>query len=317
MANRRLNGKLVTLFGGGGFVGRYIAQLLLADGARLRVAEREPKSAYAIRALGSLGQVQFVPADITKPHTVAAACVGADIVINLVGTLDGDFEAVHVKGAENVAKAAKAAGADRLVHFSALGAALDSPSAYGRTKAEGEAAVRKAFPEATILRPSFIFGQEDKFTNRFAEYFRGLNLMPIIMGGTKMQPVYVEDVARAAHASVIDPDNAAGNTYELGGPEITSMRGLLFWIGRASQQTVYPLTIPDSISGLLAKATGWLPGAPITYDQWLMLQKDNVVSEGAKTLTNFGLTPTPLSAVADSWMVQYRPYGRFSAKARA
>lgn len=317
MANRRLNGKLVTLFGGGGFVGRYIAQLLLADGARLRVAEREPKSAYAIRALGSLGQVQFVPADITKPNTVAAACAGADIVINLVGTLDGDFEAVHVKGAENVAKAAKAAGADRLVHFSALGASLDSSSAYGRTKAQGEAAVRAIFPEATILRPSFIFGQEDKFTNRFAEYFRGLNLMPIIMGGTKMQPVYVEDVARAALAAIIDPDNAAGNTYELGGPETTTMRGLLFWVGRASQQTVYPVTIPDSISGLLAKMTGWIPGAPITYDQWLMLQKDNVVSEGAKTLADLNILPTPLSVVADGWMVQYRPYGRFSAKARA
>lgn len=317
MANRRLNGKLVTLFGGGGFVGRYIAQLLLADGARLRVAEREPKSAYAIRALGSLGQVQFVPADITKPNTVAAACAGADIVINLVGILNGDFEAVHVKGAENVAKAAKAAGADRMVHFSALGADLDSPSAYGRSKAEGEAAVRAAFPDATILRPSFIFGQEDKFTNRFAEYFCGFNAMPIVMGGTKMQPVYVEDVARAVHAAVVDPDNAAGNIYELGGPETTTMRGLLFWIGRACQQTVYPITIPDSISGLIAKATGWLPGAPITYDQWLMLQKDNVVADGAKTLTDLGVTPTPMSAVADSWMVQYRPHGRFDVKAKA
>lgn len=317
MANRRLNGKLVTLFGGGGFVGRYVAQLLLAEGARLRVAEREPKSAYAIRALGSLGQVQFVPADITKPNTVAAACVGADIVINLVGILSGDFEAVQAKGAGNVAKAAKAAGADRMVHFSAIGADATSESAYGRTKGEGEAAVRAAFPEATILRPSFIFGQEDKFTNRFAEYFRGLNLMPIVMGGTKMQPVYVEDVARAVLTAVVDPDLAAGNTYELGGPETTTMRGLLFWIGKASHQTVYPLTIPDSISGLIAKATGWLPGAPITYDQWLMLQKDNVVAPGAQNLTDLGITPTPMSAVADSWMVQYRPHGRFGVKAKA
>ncbi len=199
--------------------------------------------------------------------------------------------------------------------MSALGADSDSPSAYGRSKSEGEAAVRSAFPEATILRPSIVFGREDKFINRFAGYFRGLNLMPIVMGGTKLQPVYVEDVAQAALAAMLNQD-ARGQTYELGGPEISTMKSLLHWIGRATGQTVYPLDIPDAISGLVASLTGWLPGAPITKDQWLMLQKDNVVAAGAKTLEDLGVAATPIAAVAPGWLVQYRPSGRFSTKLR-
>lgn len=317
MSDRQLNEKMVTIFGGGGFVGRYIAQVLLAEGARVRIAERHPKDAFTIRPLGNLGQTQFVPADITKPDTIAAACTGANIVINLVGVMGRQMEAVNAVGAGNVAKAAKAAGAATLIHVSAIGADPESPSVYGRTKGEGEAAVRAAFPEATILRPSIIFGREDKFINRFAGYFRGLNLMPIIMGSTKLQPVYVEDVAQAVRAAILGGTATQGQIFELGGPEVSSMKSLLHWIGRATGQTVYPLDIPDAVSGLMATLTGWLPGAPITRDQWLMLQKDNVVASGAKGLSDLGVTPTPIRAVADGWLVQYRASGRFSTKVRA
>ncbi len=316
MANRQLLGKVATIFGGGGFLGRYVAEALLAEGALVRIAERTPDSAFYIRPLGNLGQTQFVPADITKPDTVAAACTGADIVINLVGILKGDFDAVHVTGAANVARAARVAGAQHLIHVSAIGAEAESASAYGRSKAAGEAEVRAAFPDATILRPSILFGREDKFINRFAGYFAGLNLMPIVMGGTKLQPVFVADVAEAVLAAVLNP-TARGETYELGGPEVSTMKGLLFWIGRATGQTVYPLTIPDGISGLVASLTGWLPGAPITKDQWLMLQRDNVVAPGARTLADLGVAATPIAAVADGWLVQYRDRGRFGQKVRA
>ena len=317
MAHRQLNGKLVTIFGGGGFIGHYVAQLLMDEGARIRIAERQPKDAYAIRPLGKLGQTQFVPADVTKPDTVAAACAGADIVINLVGTIAGDFDGVNARGAKHIAEAAKAHGVQHLVHVSALGADATSEAAYARTKGEGEAAVRAAFPEAVILRPSIVFGREDKFINKFAGYFSGLNLMPIVMGKTRLQPVYVEDVAQAVRAAILEAPATHGQTYELGGPEISTMKGLLFWIGRATGQTVYPLDIPDFISGLAARLTGWLPGAPVTYEQWQMLQKDVVVSEGAKTLADLGVSATPIAAVAEPWLVQYRTNGRFGNKARA
>lgn len=316
MANRQLNGKLVTIFGGGGFVGRYVAQALLREGALVRIAERNPTDAFEIRPLGNLGQTQFVPCDITMADTVAAACSGAYAVVNLVGVIGAGADAINHVGAANVAKAATAAGVSALVHISAIGADANSPSDYGRSKGEGEAAVRAAFPDAILLRPSIIFGREDKFINLFAGYFSGLNLMPIVMGGTKLQPVYVDDVARAVASALANPSKA-GATYELGGPEVSTMKSLLHWIGRATGQTVYPLDIPDAVSGLMSKAIGWLPGAPITHDQWLMLQQDNVVATGAKGLTDLGVTPTPIAAVADGWLVQYRKHGRFGAKARA
>lgn len=317
MANRQLNGKLVTIFGGGGFIGRYVAQLLMDEGARIRIAERQPRDAYAIRPLGKLGQTQFVPADVTKPDTVAAACAGADIVINLAGVIAGDFDGVNARGAKYIAEAAKTHGVAHLVHVSALGADATSEAAYARTKGEGEAAVRAAFPQAVILRPSIVFGREDKFINKFAGYFSGLNLMPIVMGQTKLQPVYVEDVAQAVRAAILNASTANGETFELGGPEISTMKGLLFWIGRATGQTVYPVDIPDFLSGLGARLIGWLPGAPVTYEQWLMLQKDVVVSDGAKTLADLGVAATPIAAVAEPWLVQYRTNGRFGKKARA
>lgn len=303
--------RLVTLFGGGGFLGRYVAQELLKTGVRVRVAERDPSDAFFLKPLGTLGQIQFVPASVTKSATVAHAVEGADAVVNLVGILKGDFDAIHRKGAANVAAAARAAGADALVHVSAIGADPESPSAYGRSKGEGEAAVRAAFPAATIVRPSVIFGQEDGFLNRFAA-LQGAPVVPVLRGEVKFQPVWVADVARAIAAAVLDPGAHAGKTYELGGPEVVTMAGINEWLAKATGRSPNFVPVPDFAGGILATLMGLLPGAPITRDQWLMLQRDNVVSPGAMGLEAFGIAPAPMEAVAPTWLVQYRPHGRFA-----
>jgi uncharacterized protein YbjT (DUF2867 family) len=303
--------RLVTLFGGGGFLGRYVAQELLKAGARVRIAERDPSDAWFLKPLGGLGQTQFVPASITKPATVAHAIQGSDSVVNLVGILKGDFDSVHRKGAANVAEAAKAAGVESLVHVSAIGADSESPSAYGRSKGEGEAAVRAAYPGATIVRPSIVFGQEDGFLNRFAP-MQAMPFVPVLRGAVKFQPVWVADVARAIAAAALDPGAHAGKTYELGGPEVVTMAELNAWLAKATGHNPTHVPIPDAVGGILATVAGALPGAPITRDQWKMLQADNVVAPGAKGLEAFGIKPTPMEAVAAAWLVRYRPHGRFA-----
>ncbi|KKC25865.1 complex I NDUFA9 subunit family protein [Sphingomonas sp. SRS2] len=303
--------RLITLFGGGGFLGRYVAQELLKAGARVRIAERDPSDAWFLKPLGGLGQIQFVPASVTKPASIAHAVEGADAVINLVGILKGDFDAIQRKGAGNVAAAARAAGADTLVHISAIGADPESPSAYGRSKGEGEAAVRAAFPEATIIRPSVVFGQEDGFLNRFAA-MQAMPFVPVLRGGVKFQPVWVADVARAIAAAATSPAVHGGQTYELGGPEVVTMAGLNEWLAKATGREPNFVPVPDFAGAILATLMGMVPGAPITRDQWLMLQKDNVVSPGAKGIEAFGIAPTPMEAVAPGWLVQYRPNGRFA-----
>ncbi len=310
-----LNGKLITVFGGGGFVGRYVVETLLRSGARVRVAGRNLKSAWFLKALGNLGQVQFVAADITRPETLAGAVAGADAVVNLVGILKGDFDAIQRAGAQNVAEAAKKAGATGFVQMSAIGADPASPSKYGRTKAQGEAAVRKAFPQATILRPSIIFGREDGFVNRFAGMISLAPAIPVMRGDTKFQPIFVGDVAHAVAKAIANPEQHAGKTHALGGPEIFSMKQINEWIAGAIGRKRLFIDVPDPIGGLMARVTGFLPGAPITWDQWLMLQKDNIVETGEAGLAAFNITPTPLETVAPAWLVQYRRHGRFGKKA--
>jgi len=227
----------------------------------------------------------------------------------------GDFDAVHRQGAANVAAAARSAGVETLVHMSAIGADPESASDYGRTKGKGEAAIRAAFPAAVILRPSIIFGREDQFINRFAGLIRMLPVIPIIGGATKFQPVFVGDVAHAVAAIVNDPEAHAAKTYELGGPEIMTMTEVNRWIAEATGHERPMLELPDEVSGLLATMTGWLPGAPITRDQWLMLQSDNIVGVKARGLGALGIAPTPLEAVAPGWLVQYRKHGRFGVAA--
>ena len=306
--------RVVTLFGGGGFLGRYAAQALFRTGARVRVAQRDPRGAFFLKPLGALGQSQFVAADIRDPDAVRAAVRGSHAVVNLVGILKGDFEGVHVDGARNVAEAAAEAGAASLVHVSAIGADAEGESGYGRSKGEGEEAVRAAFPSATILRPSVLFGREDNFINRFAGMARLSPVLPVIRGQTKFQPVYAADVGRAVAAAALDPKSHGGETYELGGPEVLTMRELMEWICRTTGRNRTLVDVPDPVARMLARAFGWLPGAPITWDQWLMLQKDNVAAQGTKGLEAFGLSKTPLVAVSEGWLTSYRRAGRFAAK---
>ena len=304
--------QVITLFGGGGFLGRYVAQELLRRGVRLRIAERDPRRALYLRPQAAIGQIQFLAADVTRPDTVARALAGADAVVNLVGTLAGDFDAVHVDGARNIAQAAAAAGATRMVQLSAIGADPASPSAYGRSKASGEAAVREALPGATILRPSVVFGREDAFINRFARMATN-PILPVVAPNTRLQPVYVADVAQAVLAALESPKLHGGQTYALGGPDTLTMAALMRWIAQATGRRPRIVELPDAVGGLLAS----LPGVPITRDQWAMLGRDNVVPEGAFGLAALGVAPTPLAAVAGDWLVQYRRNGRFAKKALA
>ncbi|MEO5612191.1 MAG: complex I NDUFA9 subunit family protein [Sphingomicrobium sp.] len=304
--------ELVTVFGGSGFIGRYVCEMLLKSGVRVRVAGRNPRGAYFIQPLGHVGQLGFVRADITKAASAARAVAGARAVINLPGVLKGRFEAVHVTGARHVAEAARDAGAAALVHISAIGADAQSQSAYGRSKGEGEAAVRAAFPTATIIRPSLVFGPEDQLTNRFAG-LAGLPFLPVIAPRTRFQPVYVRDLANTIAKAALDPGQYGCSTYEIGGPRVMTMRELTEAILEASGQATDLVDMPDFAASMLSRF-GFLPGAPLTRDQWLMLQSDNVVAPGALGLEAFGIRPTPLGAVAHEWLSRFHKGGRFAGR---
>ena len=280
-------------------------------GARVRIAQRNPHSAAFLKPLGNLGQTQFAAADIRDAASVARVVQGSDAVISLVGSF-ANMDAVQHQGAAHVANACAAAGITRLVHVSAIGANVDSAAVYGRSKGQGEAAVRAAVPGAVILRPSTVFGREDQFVNRFAGLIRMLPIVPVVAGQARFQPVYVGDVAAAATAALGDA-RAAGRTFELGGPEILSMAALMQWIAAAIGRRPAFVPMPDAAAAAMARLTGWAPGAPLTWDQWLMLQGDTVVADGAATLADLGVSATPLAAVAPEWLVAYRRHGRFAA----
>lgn len=309
--------KTIVLFGGGGFLGRAVAQELFARGYRVRIAQRAPRLAYAVRALGGLGCSQFAACDITDAGDVAKVLRGACGAVNLVGLLKGDMVAAHVTGAHNIAQAAAAAGLDALVQVSAIGADAKSDSAYGRTKGEGELAVRAAFPQATIVRPSIIFGRDDQFTNRFARLISAAPVVPVIRGNAKFQPVSVGDVARAIALAVTQPGTFGGETYELGGPDTLSMAEIMHWIAQETGHTPAFVPLPDAAAKMIATLTGWAPGAPITADQYKMLLHDTIVSADAKGFAAFGIRPTPLAALAPAWLVRYRRHGRFAKPASA
>lgn len=312
---QNLKGKLVTVFGGSGFLGRYVTQALLAQGARLRVAGQSTVSGQHLKVLGNLGQVQLIAADVCKPASLARAVAGADMAVNLVGSFD-NLNAVQHLGAANVAKAAAAAGCSALAHISAIGADAQSAAEYGRSKAAGEAAVLKAFPAAVILRPSIVFGREDAFVNRFAGLIRMLPVVPVIGAATQFQPVFVGDVARAV-TSVLQDTAYAGATLELGGPQVLTMRALNEWIAAAIGRDPMFVDVPDFAAHALARGTGWMPGAPITLDQFRMLGSDNIVSAGKDGLAIMDIAATPLDAVAHDWLNIYRKHGRFGGRAAA
>jgi uncharacterized protein YbjT (DUF2867 family) len=304
------NEQLVTIFGGDGFIGRYVCEYLFKTGVRVRIASRDPRNSYFLQPLAQVGQFGFEQADITKADSVRNAVKSATAVINLVGIVGRRMDAVHVDGARNVAEAAREAGARSLVHISATAADPDSQSNYGRTKGEGETALRQAFPEATIIRPSLVFGPEDDLTNRFAAMAR-LPVLPVIAANRNFQPVYVRDLARAIGMAALDPGRFAGKTYEIGGPQVMSMVELHRAILELTGQDPEIVHMPDFVTGLIARL-GFLPGAPITQDQWMMLQRDNIVSGKLPGLKAFGIEPTPLAAVGIEWLGRFNRGGRFT-----
>lgn len=312
-------GDLYTVFGGSGFIGRYVVQQLAAHGHRVRVAVRNPNLALFLKPSGAVGQIQLVQANVRNAESVARAVAGADGVVNLVGLLGESghqtFKDVQAEGAATVARAAAAAGVRAFVQMSAIGADAASPARYAQTKAEAEAAVRAALPQATILRPSVVFGPEDDFLNRFARLARMLPVMPVVAGDTRFQPVYVADVAAAVVTALEAPAEVGGHSFELGGPRTYTMRELLAYILDETMLDRPLVEVPMAAASLLAGLTGWLPGAPLTSDQLKMLARDNVVSPTSADLRALGVSPTPLEAIAPSYLVQYRPKGRFSTKA--
>ena len=304
--------QLVTIFGGAGFIGRYVCEFLFKSGVRVRVASRDPRNDYFLQPLAQVGQFGFEKADITHAASVRNAVKSATAVINLCGVFGRAMHAVHVDGARNVAEAARDAGAAALVHVSAIGASLESQSAYGRTKAEGEQAVREAFPGATVIRPSLVFGPEDNLTNRFAAMAR-LPVLPVIAARRNFQPVYVRDVAQAIAIAALDPRRFGGETYEIGGPQMMSMVELHRAILEITGQKPDLTPLPDFAGNLLSRF-GWIPGAPLTRDQWLMLQRGNVPSGSQPGLEAFGIRPTPLAAVGMEWLGRFHKGGKFAGR---
>lgn len=305
---------LVTVFGGGGFIGRYVCEMLLKKGVRLRVAQRDAKAAFFLQPLGEMGQLEIVRADVTNPASVAAAVAGSQAVINLVAIMGGRMHAVNATGAGHVATAAAAAGISTLVHISAIGADPDGASLYAQSKGHGEAAVRAAFPPATVIRPSLVFGPEDQLTNRFAGLLAMLPLYPVIAPKTRFQPVYVRDLAQAIAAAVLDPAQHRAKTYEIGGPQVMTMRELTAAIAAAAGQNTELVDMPDFVASLVSRF-GFLPGAPLTRDQWISLQSDNVVGDDKSGLAAFAIDPVALAAVAPDWLGRFREGGRFAATA--
>ena len=307
-----LKEELVTVFGGGGFIGRYVCESLLRSGVRIRIAQRHPRKAHFLQPLAQVGQLGFVEADIRRCASVNGAVRGATAVINLPGVFGKKMWGVHVEGARNVAEACTGNGVQALVHVSAIGADAMSDSDYGRTKSEGENAVRAAFPKATIIRPSLVFGPEDELTNRFAAMGR-LPVLPVLAARTRFQPVYVRDLARAIALAARKPEVHAGKTYEIAGPQPMSMIELHREIFASSGQNPDLIELPN-IAGKFLSLFGWLPGAPLTADQWKMLQRDNVPSGKQPGLEAFGIEPTPLAAVGEEWLGRFNRGGRFAAR---
>ena len=315
--------RLVTIYGGSGFVGRYIARRMAKEGWRVRVAVRRPNDALFVKPYGVPGQVEPVLCNIRDDASVRAAMLGADAVVNCVGILSESgrnrFDAVQAEGAGRVARIAADLGVAHLVQLSAIGADAASDSAYARTKAAGEAAVLGAFPAAVILRPSVIFGQEDQFFNRFAGMARMGPVLPVVGAGTRFQPVYVDDVARAAVMGVVG--DAAPGIYELGGPDVLSFRDLMHKMLEVIQRRRLILNVPFFVARLMGGAfdllqtltLGLLENKTLTRDQVKNLSRDNVVATGAKGFADLGIAPTSIDSVLPEYLWRYRPSGQYAA----
>lgn len=317
---------LITVFGASGFVGRHVVRALAKAGYRVRAAVRRPGTAHFLRPMGVVGQVQVVQANVRYKATVEKALEGADGVVNLVGVLAESgaqsFEALQARAPGVIAAAAAAKGIERFVHVSALGADADSPSAYARTKAAGEAAVRAALPGAVVVRPSIVFGPEDGFFNRFAQMAKISPVLPLFGGGkTKYQPVYVADVAEAIVRALTDEAHR-GATFELGGPLAYSFEELMAEVLGVTQRSRVLLPLPYFVAqaiALVSAPLGLVTAPPLTFDQIRLLKIDNVVSSGtgAKTFADLGIAPTALEVILPTYLTRFRKAGQFTMPSAA
>lgn len=311
-----MNGELVTVFGGSGFIGRTLVQHLAKAGYRVRVAVRRPNNALFLKPLGDLGQVHLAQANLRNQASVDAAVKDADHVVNLVSVLNQSgpqtFENLHVKAPGLIAEACAAEGVKSFVQISAIGADEESNSKYARTKARGEQAVREKFANATIIRPSVVFGPDDQFFNKFAKVAKIFRMLPVICGDTKMQPVYVGNVADAI-LRAIESDDAPGKTYEIGGPRVYTFRELLTMVNKYTKQNVPLIPIPTQLAYVQAFFLGMLPNPLLTIDQVRLLEKNNIVSEGMPGLNDLGVRATPVEAIIPNYLVQHRPTGQFKS----
>ena len=309
-SSKALDGKLVVLMGGSGFIGNYVAQALLERGARVRIASRNPERAFKLKPLANLGQLQFARCDATDRQSVERCIAGANAVVNLVGSFEGDLYKLMGEAPGWMAEAAMAEGASAFVHVSAIAAepAEETEIAYAGAKKMGEERVLAAFPNATILRPSILFGKDDEFVNMFAGLIARLPVLPVFGPDAKLQVVYVDDVAEACATALSDPGAHGGSIYELGGPEKLTMMDINRRIAAAQGRKRTFLPMPDPLSGAFAA----LPGTPMSSDQWHLLRQGNTVSGEFPGFAKLGIEPKPLGLFLDKWMVRYRKHGRFT-----
>lgn len=315
-----MRNKVIAVFGGSGFIGRYAVQRLAARDARIKVPSRQPNRVRHLQPMGDPGQIVVEPLNLGSEDALSAYLGGCSAVVNLIAILHerkrGQFQSVHVDLAGRIARAASAAGVERMVHISAVGADHGSSSVYARTKAEGEEAVRDGFPDATVLRPSVVFGPEDDFLNRFAAMARILPALPLIGGGrTRFQPVYVGDVADAILAALTSED-VRGRTFELGGPRVYSFEELMRWLLETLGRKRLLLPLSFDLAKLQGRFLEYMPEPPLTQDQVELLKYDNVVADGARTLDDLGIRPTPMELIAPQYLVRYRAHPRLRMTAR-
>lgn len=306
-----LDGKLVLVTGGSGYLGNYVVQALLEHGARVRIASRNPEKSFKLKPLANLGQMQFARCDTTDRRNVDAVMQGVDLVINMVGSFEGDLMTIIAQSAANVARAAGEAGAGAMVHVSAIAADVNSPSGYAAAKGVAEREVFDAFPTASIIRPPILFGEDDDFVNMFGGMIRMLPALPVFAPHAPLQMLWVDDAAQAIVAALADPAKHGGTIFEIAGPERITMLEFHERLAAAQGRKRTFIEMPDAVASTFAK----IPFTPMGMDQWLLLKGGNYPTGEFPGMKELGLEPHPLGLFLDKWMTRYRKHGRFTGRA--